>query len=94
MKEIDVKKVAELARINVNQEQEAELKLALTQILKHFEGLKNVNTDEVEPLFHFQDQMPLREDLAEEALKQEELLKNAPNHVDGCFRIPKVIGDH
>lgn len=45
----DLKKLAELSRIDIPLEEESKLLKDLKMILKHFEELKEVNTSNVEP---------------------------------------------
>ncbi len=87
-----VLKVAKLARLRMDESEYPQMQLKLQNILKHFEILQDLNTDGVEPLFHMVDSMPLREDVAEAPLNKEELLKNAPDSFEDCFRIPRVMG--
>ena len=56
------------------------------------EKLQQINTQNVEALYHFKEQMTLREDSAEEALPREKLMENAAESFEGCFKLPKVVG--
>lgn len=85
-------KMAKLARLNVKEEEKADLMADLTQILDWVEELKEVDTEGVVPLIHMTDEInQLREDVVKNQLPSEKVLKNAPK-TDGEFiQVPKVI---
>ena len=64
-------------------------------ILKHMELIGKIpGVDEATPMtFPFDvSNSYLREDVATEPVKKDELLKNASDVVDGQIRLPKVVG--
>ncbi len=64
----------------------------LNKIIQFIEKLKEVNTENVEPLIYMTNETNrLREDDTKENLTQEEVLKNAPKKDSDYFRIPKVL---
>jgi len=64
----------------------------LNKIIQFIEKLKEVNTENVEPLIHMTDEINrLREDDPKVNITQEEVLKNAPKKDSDYFRIPKVL---
>ena len=85
-------KMAKLARLNVKEEEKADLIADLTQILDWVEELEEVDTEGVMPLVHMTDEINLlREDVVKNQLPTEQALKNAPK-TDGEFiQVPKVI---
>lgn len=87
-----LKKVAHLARLEVDPEKEADMIKDLGAILTWVEKLKEVDTTGVAPLTHmsFEKNM-LREDVAKSQLTREEALKNAPRHDGEYFIVPKVL---
>lgn len=89
---IDVKKVSELAYLELSPEEEILMQKKLEQVLNHFQSLVQVATDQVEPLvtpvemvFHY------REDEVKSTLSQEEALLNAPDKQGFLFKVPPVI---
>lgn len=90
----EVLRIAKLARIAIKESDMANLQENFKKILSHFEDISKVNTDSVEPLFHFEEKLFLREDVAEKALEVSDLMKNAPDSFDNSFKIPKVFGDN
>ena len=72
-----VKKVAKLARIEINEEEETTLITELNNILGWVDELKQVNTDSVEPMLSvFNESMQMREDKAESNFDNSQILDN------------------
>ena len=87
-----VKKVAKLARIEINEEEETTLITELNNILGWVDELKQVNTDSVEPLLSvFNESMQMREDKAESNFDNNQILDNSPESTSGFFVVPKVV---
>ncbi|MHC4742544.1 MAG: Asp-tRNA(Asn)/Glu-tRNA(Gln) amidotransferase subunit GatC, partial [Planctomycetota bacterium] len=80
-----VRKVAKLARLELDEHEVEEFSGQLSSILGYFEKMDELDTDGVEPLAHC---LPisnvLREDVAKESLGTEAALANAPQR-DGEF---------
>ncbi|MFA9408949.1 MAG: Asp-tRNA(Asn)/Glu-tRNA(Gln) amidotransferase subunit GatC [Candidatus Dadabacteria bacterium] len=90
----DVTKVAELARLEVTEEETAIFTEQLGNILEYIEKLNELDTDNVEPTSHVLDiSTPLREDKVVKWLSIEEVLQNAPESEDDFFVVPQVIED-
>lgn len=87
-----VKKIANLARIRITEEEAVSYEKELNSILNWVEQLNEVDTDNVEPLRSvIQNPLPLREDKVTDGGMQEAVLKNAPVSKYGCFVVPKVV---
>ena len=87
-----VKKVAKLARIEINEEEETTLIAELNNILGWVDELKQVNTENVEPMLSvFNESMPMREDKAESNFDNTQILNNSPESSSGFFVVPKVV---
>jgi len=88
----DVEHVALLARLELSEGEKKLFTTRLTKILEYPEKLDELNTDDVEPLFHV---VPLsnvfREDEVKPSLPLEKVLKNAPKASHDCFNVPKII---
>ena len=88
----ELKEIAYLARINVNEESLPSLKKELEDILDLFDELNEADTSEIEAMSHPLDlSQPTRKDEVTEENLREELLKNAPSVKSGLFLVPKVI---
>ena len=87
-----VKKVAKLARIEINEEEETTLINELNNILGWVDELKQVNTDCIEPMLSvFNESMQMREDKAESNFDNSQILDNSPENNSGFFVVPKVV---
>ena len=87
-----VEHVAKLARLAVTDEEKALFGRQLSSILTYVETLNRVDTTQVEPTAHVVPmQNVLREDAAKPSLSRDEVLANAPDSENGCFRVPKII---
>lgn len=89
----DVRDVAMLARLALNEERLQRLTVQLEPILGYIAKLNEVDTTGVEPMAHA---LPLhnvlREDVVEPSLPLEKVLQNAPETDGPFFKVPKVIG--
>ena len=87
-----VKKVATLARLEMNDTELAAVQAKLGNIMKFVEQLGEVNTDNVEPLANVVDiKLRLRDDVVNDGGIQQKVLANAPEAMEGFFVVPKVV---
>lgn len=87
-----VRRIANLARIEVAEEELPPLANELNKILAFVEQLEAVNTDDVQPLTSVVDaQLPRRADVVSDGGYPERVLANAPQAEHGFFTVPKVI---
>ncbi len=88
----DIKRIAHLARIEIN-EQEATATLSkLSGILGLIEQMQAVDTTGITPMSHSQDvTQRLREDVVTEANNRAAFQAIAPQTQDGLYLVPKVI---
>ncbi|GBC98177.1 Glutamyl-tRNA(Gln) amidotransferase subunit C [bacterium HR17] len=88
----EVLHVALLARLELDAEEIERYTWELNRILEHIEKLSELDTEGVEPTSHA---VPLanvfRPDEPGTPLPREEVLMNAPDAVDGYFRVPRVV---
>ena len=86
-----VKKIANLSKINLTEEEQKLFKVELNNILEWVDELQKVNTDKVEPMLSvFNESMKLRQDKSEQT-NADDILNNAPEKKEGFFIVPKVI---
>jgi len=87
-----VKKVAEIARLELTQEEIKAFVPELQEVLESFSVLKELDTKNTKPSFQpVEIKNVLREDEKAECLSQEEALSLAQHKKDGYFMGPKVI---
>ncbi len=91
--EIDIVKVAQLARIALTAEELDAYSSQLADILEHAERVQALPTEGVEPTSH---PLPMvnafRPDEVGECLEPESFLSEAPDVHDGRFRVPRILG--
>ena len=82
----EVRHVAELARVDLDEDEVATFAEQFCDVLDYFEALDEVPETDVEPeLVNV-----MRPDEVRESLSQEEALRNAPETEDGKFKGPNV----
>jgi aspartyl-tRNA(Asn)/glutamyl-tRNA(Gln) amidotransferase subunit C len=87
-----VKHVANLARLNISEDEVGSYVDQLSQILGLMDQLNSLPTDGVDPMSHAVDMlMPAREDVVVNGDNRETLLACAPDSDEGHFRVPKII---
>ncbi|NIS09621.1 MAG: Asp-tRNA(Asn)/Glu-tRNA(Gln) amidotransferase subunit GatC [Candidatus Dadabacteria bacterium] len=90
----DVKEVAELARLEFAEDEIENFRSQFENILKFISKLDELDIDDVKPTAHVLDiSTPMREDVVQGWISQDEAIKNAPQAEDGFFGVPKVIED-
>ena len=88
----DVKRIAHLARIEVEPREAEQVLAQLTGIFRLIGEMQAVNTDGVEPMSHAQDVMlRLRDDVVTEADQRALFQSIAPQVESGLYLVPKVI---
>ena len=88
----DVHRVAQLARIEIDDAQAAATLAQLNDIFAMIEQMQRVDTRGVEPMAHpLGGSQRLRDDAVTEPDARAENMKNAPAQEDGLFLVPRVI---
>ena len=88
----EVKKIAKLAALNVDDADLQSYATNLSNILDLVAQMDAVDTTGVTPMSHpFDAVQRLREDKVTEVDRREEFQKIAPNTEDGLYLVPKVI---
>lgn len=89
-----VEHVARLARLEVSEDEKATFARQLSGILTYMDQIKELDTAGVEPTATV---LPtdnvFRDDEVRPSLSQEKALANAPDQMDGFFRVPKIVED-
>jgi len=90
--EIDIDRVAQLARIALTPEEKATFSRQLGDVLAHIHQLEQVDVSDVEPMSHAQPLFNVwQEDQPRDGLPVEAALRNAPAHRNGMISVPKII---
>jgi len=88
----EVKKVANLARLNITAEEEEAFTTQLNSILDYFDQLSELDTTDVPPTTRAIETSNItRADKLTPFPNKEELLNAAPEQQGDFFRVPKII---
>lgn len=89
----EILKIAKLARLSLNPEEEAHFSEQFTAILNYFEQMSEINTEGVEPLItptevnaHWREDESKAWDIGASVLEQ------APDKLGHLFKVPPVVG--
>ncbi|HZZ77154.1 MAG TPA: Asp-tRNA(Asn)/Glu-tRNA(Gln) amidotransferase subunit GatC [Gemmataceae bacterium] len=90
----EVRKVAELARLELSDADVATMARQLSAIVDYINQLQSLNTDNVEPMAHALDVHDVfRADEPVPSLSVDEALANAPARKGDFYSVPPVFGD-
>jgi aspartyl-tRNA(Asn)/glutamyl-tRNA(Gln) amidotransferase subunit C len=93
--EQEVRYVADLANLQLNEPEIGRMAKDLDEILTHIDKLNELDTTDVEPmaqvLFEADETATLREDVEREPLGPQTAVKNAAIAGSGYFKVPRVI---
>lgn len=88
----DVEHIATLARLGLTAEEKERFREQLSTILEHFASLQQLDTSAIPPTATV---LPLRnvmrEDAVRPSLPPEDVLANAPDAAEGCFRVRAIL---
>jgi aspartyl-tRNA(Asn)/glutamyl-tRNA(Gln) amidotransferase subunit C len=88
----DVRHVAQLARLDFSDEEEARMAEEMSRILEYVEKLDELDTSGVPPMSHVLDVTNVyREDDIESRIDQGQALEPAPDAERGYFVVPRVV---
>jgi aspartyl-tRNA(Asn)/glutamyl-tRNA(Gln) amidotransferase subunit C len=89
--EDDVRYVARLARLHLEQDEVRRMTGELAKILAHIDKMSELDTRAVPPTAHVLDVVDVtRPDKIEPGLAREDALRNAPSVADDSFRVPRM----
>ncbi len=90
----DVEHIAHLARLQLTPDEVRQYRQQLSDILDHFQTLRQVDTSTVSPTASVLSlRTVMRADTVATSLPIEDALANAPDASEGYFRVPAVFGD-
>lgn len=93
MEEKAVFTVANLARLELSEEEAKVFPKQFSDIVSFIENLKEVDTKDTPPFYQLmQEETPYRDDVPSGSISNEDALKNAPHQEGGFFVVPRVVG--
>ncbi len=82
-----------LAKLELSEEEKEQAKKDMNNMLEYVGKLNELDTDNVDAMSHvFPINNVFREDVVTNGDDRENLLKNAPDKKDGCYKVPKTFG--
>lgn len=88
----DVKKIADLANIKIEESEIESIQDKFNQVLEYVSQIEQFDLSGVEPMTHVNEAYNIwREDKVKESLPVQDVLKNAPKKNEQFFKVPKVI---
>lgn len=88
----DVRHVAQLARLDFSEEEEARMAEEMSQILDYVEKLNELDTSGVPPMSHVLDVTNVfRKDEIKSRIDRDQALEAAPEAEQEYFQVPKVV---
>jgi aspartyl-tRNA(Asn)/glutamyl-tRNA(Gln) amidotransferase subunit C len=88
----DIKRIAHLARIQINEDEAAQTLTKLKGIMGLIEQMQKVDTSGILPMSHSQDVIQrLREDEVTKTNQREVFQALAPATQDGLYLVPRVV---
>jgi aspartyl-tRNA(Asn)/glutamyl-tRNA(Gln) amidotransferase subunit C len=89
--EDDVRYVAKLARLRLEQDEVLRMTDELAKILAHIDKMSELDTTDVPPTAHVLDLVNVtRPDKPRPSISRADALRNAPSVSDDCFRVPRM----
>jgi aspartyl-tRNA(Asn)/glutamyl-tRNA(Gln) amidotransferase subunit C len=89
----DIQHIAELARLNLANEEIEAFTHQFGNILSYMERLNHVDTDNVSPMSHPSQMInAFRDDIVMPSISNENALANAPESDENAFIVPKIVG--
>ena len=80
-----------LAKLELSDEEKEQAKQDMSNMLEYVSKLNELDTDSVEPMSHaFPVSNVFREDVVTNGDDRDNLLANAPEQKDGCYKVPKT----
>jgi aspartyl-tRNA(Asn)/glutamyl-tRNA(Gln) amidotransferase subunit C len=93
--EKDARYVADLAHLELTEEEVQKFLPQLDSILQYVEKLNELDTSQIEPMaqvtYPNSENAALRQDVTRACFTQDQALANAPEQGAGCFKVPLVI---
>jgi len=90
--DFDVRYTAQLARLNLSEEEIARFQSQISQVLDYVEKLKSVDVSGVEPTAHTYPAFNVfREDESRDWFDAKQALANAPRQANDLFIVTKVV---
>lgn len=90
----EVDHVAMLARLGLEPEEREQMRVQLSSIIEHINRLRELDTEAIPPTAQvIALQNVMRDDEVQPSLPLADVLRNAPQHEDGMFKVNAVLDE-
>jgi aspartyl-tRNA(Asn)/glutamyl-tRNA(Gln) amidotransferase subunit C len=90
----EVRRIAQIAHIMLNDTEVEQIRLSLKRVAQHAVELQQIDTSHVPPTWYvFSTTNIYREDECIPGMPPAKIIHNAPDSVDGFFRVPAFMED-
>lgn len=90
----EVDHVAMLARLGLEPEERERMRVQLSSIMEHIDRLRELDTEAIPPTAQvIALQNVMRDDTVRPSLPLVDVLRNAPQHEDGMFKVNAVLDE-
>lgn len=90
----DIRKLARLTRLNLTEQEEAEMQESLNSVLGLIDELQQADVEGIDDIFYVQvrgQTLRCRQPNPQAGIGRESLLQNAPDKDEAYFLVPKVV---
>ena len=87
----EVNRIAKLARLSFKEEEKQKLQTELSAILDYVDQLKEIESKVAAEIYDDQAVNLMRDDVAEESVDPQEILKQAPSRQDNFVKVKSVL---
>lgn len=90
-----IRKIAHLARLNIDPKEEEKFASQLGDVIKHFEMLNELDTAKVIPTIHAIELKNItRDDVSQTCMNRDLLLEEAPSREGEFFKVLKILNNN
>ena len=90
-----IRKIAHLARLNIDPKEEEKFASQLGDVIKQFEMLNELETEKVIPTIHAIELKNItRDDVSQTCMNRDLLLEEAPSREGEFFKVPKILNNN
>ena len=90
-----IRKIAHLARLNIDPKEEEKFASQVGDVIKHFEMLNELDTEKVIPTIHAIELKNItRDDVSQTCMNRDLLLEKAPSREGEFFKVPKILNNN
>lgn len=87
-----IEKLANLSRLQFDESEKEEIQNDLEKMIGFIDKLNELDTTGVNPLLHMSENVNIfRKDEVQGEITRKEVFRNAPQHDEEFFKVPKVI---